>query len=74
MNEQPKQKPKPKAARMKVTMQTLLAGPHGVARRGTVLDLPETEAKELVERNFAREYDRERDAKAPVGLVTGKDK
>lgn len=53
---------------MKVTMTATMAGPSGVARPGTVLDVPEQRAKELVEGHFARPYDAERDRKAQTGL------
>lgn len=52
---------------MKVTLVTCAAGPQGVARPGTVLDLPQTAAEQLINGRFARPYNRERDRKAPSG-------
>jgi len=52
---------------MKVTMQKIAAGPQGVARRGTVLDVPEKEGNELIEKQIARQFDAKRDAKATRG-------
>jgi hypothetical protein len=54
---------------VKITMLTCAAGPDGVARRGTVLDVPQQEAEEMIKGLYARNYDKERDAKAPVGRV-----
>ena len=53
---------------VKVTMNTLLACPQGVARPGTVLDLPEAKAAELKAGNFARDYKPDKDAKNPHGM------
>lgn len=55
---------------VKVTMLTCAAGPHGVARPGTVLNLKDDEAKELLDGKFARPFDHEKDRKAPTGFVT----
>ena len=52
---------------MKITMQKIAAGPQGVARRGTVLDVPEKEGQELIEKQIARQFDAKRDAKAVRG-------
>jgi hypothetical protein len=52
---------------MKITMQKIAAGPTGIARRGTVLDVPEAEGKDWIERQIARPYDAKRDAKRPQG-------
>jgi hypothetical protein len=57
-----------KEAKMKVTMQTILAGPKGVARPGTVIDLPQAQAEELIAKRYARAYDKQLDAKAKLGL------
>lgn len=59
---------------MKVTMVSLAASPEGVARPGTVLDVPEQRAKELVERRHAVLFDKDRDAKKPQGWVKGSEK
>jgi hypothetical protein len=56
-------------ARMKVTLNGTWAGPDGTARAGTVLDLPQLRADELLKSHAARVFDKERDAKAPRGLV-----
>ncbi len=53
---------------MKVTMVTLAAGPQGIAKPGTVLDVNEAKAKELIEGNFARQYDPDRDRKNQQGF------
>jgi hypothetical protein len=52
---------------MKVTMCKIAAGPQGVARRGTVLDVPEKEGQDLIEKQIARQYDAKRDEKAVKG-------
>ena len=52
---------------MKVTMQKIAAGPGGVARVGTVLDVPEKEGQDLIEKQIARAFDAKRDAKATRG-------
>jgi hypothetical protein len=57
-----------KEAKMKVTMQTIMAGPKGVARPGTVIDVPQAQAEELIAGRFARAFDRQLDLKAKVGL------
>ena len=68
-------KPKPKTeGRMKITLTTCMAGPLGVARPGTVLDMPEPQAKQMLADRMGREFDKQRDAKAPQGLTKpGKD-
>lgn len=53
---------------MKITMTATMAGPAGNARPGTVLDMPEAKAKELMDGHFAREYDATRDDKNQRGL------
>lgn len=53
---------------MKITMITCAAGPGGVARPGTVIDLPNNQAEQLVKERYARPFDRSVDAKAPHGL------
>lgn len=53
---------------MKVTMVACMAGPNGVAKPGTVLDVPADKAKELLDGRYAREYDAERDRKNQQGL------
>lgn len=58
---------------MKVTMVTCMAGPDGVARQGTVLDVPETTAKEWIDGRFAVAYDKELHKRNPHGLVKAKD-
>ena len=58
---------------MKVTMQKIAAGPQGVARRGTVLDVPEAEGKELIDRQIARAFDAKRDAKNVRGWTKAQD-
>ena len=55
---------------MKIVLQTLSAGPCGVAQPGTVLDLPSEQAEQMITSRMARPYDRERDAKSPVGYRT----
>lgn len=58
---------------MKITMTSIAAGPQGVARRGTVLDVPEAEGKDLIDRQFARAFDSKRDAKNIRGFVKAQD-
>jgi hypothetical protein len=58
---------------MKVTMQTLASGPMGVARPGTVIDLPQAQAEAMIAGNYARPYDKERDRKAKVGYDVPKE-
>ncbi len=54
---------------MKITMLTTMCGPDGNADPGGVIEMPSAKAKELIDGKFAREYDRERDAKPRhVGL------
>ena len=53
---------------MKVTMVACMAGPAGVARQGTVLELPEQQAKELIEGRYARQFDAKRDSKNQRGF------
>ena len=52
---------------VKITLQTLAAGPQGVARPGTVLDLPQQQAEEMISQRSARPYDKDRDHKAKHG-------
>ena len=54
---------------VKVTMTATLAGPEGNARPGTVLELPEQDAKEMIANQKARQYDPARDKKNPQGLA-----
>jgi hypothetical protein len=54
---------------MKVTLTGIWAGPEGVARPGTVLDLPQAKADELLKVRAARIFDKDRDAKALRGLT-----
>jgi len=61
--------PKRRARNVKITLTTCLAGPQGVGRPGTVLNLPEDQAKELIQQRSAREFDSLRDRKAHIGLV-----
>lgn len=58
---------------MKVTMTKIAAGPCGVARCGTVLDVKEADGKELVDGQFARPFDAQRDAKAKRGWTKASD-
>ena len=52
-------------------MLKTMCGPDGNAFPGTVLDVDKKQADELLSGMFARNYDRERDAKArQKGLVT----
>lgn len=53
---------------MKITLQTIAAGPQGIARPGTVLDLPTEQAEQLISDRQARPYDKDRDAKAKQGF------
>ena len=57
---------------MKVTLQTLACRPMGVAKPGTVLDMPPEEAERLIANRCARVYDKERDAKAKHGYDVAK--
>lgn len=57
---------------MKVTLMTQLAGPHGTAKPGTVLDMPTEQAEQMLKVRAARVFDKERDGKAPVGLTKAK--
>lgn len=66
-------KPEKVSEVMKVTMTKIAAGPCGVARTGTVLDVKEGEGKELVEGQFARAFDAQRDAKAKRGWTKASD-
>lgn len=52
---------------MKVTMTKTAAGPQGVARVGTVLEVKEEEAKAMVAQLAARPFDPQADAKKPRG-------
>lgn len=54
---------------MKITLTTTMAGPDGVARAGTVLDLPQAQADDLITRRSARAFDKERDERAPRGIT-----
>lgn len=62
-------KSKAQEAKMKVTLIGTLAGPDGCARPGTVLDVPQAKAEELLKVRAARMFDKERDEKSPRGLV-----
>ena len=53
---------------MRVALTTIAAGPEGVAKPGTIMDLPESVAKQWIDSRFARPLDRESDKKAPVGF------
>lgn len=53
---------------MKVTLTSIAAGPQGVARPGTVLDVPQEQAERMITERYARPYDKERDAKARYGF------
>jgi len=53
---------------MRVALTTIAAGPDGIARQGTLVDLPESVAKEWIDRRFARPYDKDRDKKSQVGF------
>lgn len=68
------QKQRRRQQNMKVTLTTCWAGPMGVARPGTVLNVPEDKAQELVQSRQARQYDEKRDRKAPVGFMDTKPK
>ena len=59
---------------MKITMTATAAGPQGVARPNTVLDLPEAEAKQMVAQKWARPFDQSRDARAARGFQKKSDK
>lgn len=58
-----------KEADVKITLMTTMAGPDGIARAGTVLDVPQAKADELLKSRAARVYDKSRDERAPRGLV-----
>lgn len=58
-----------KEAPVKVTLVQTLAGPEGCAKPGTVLDVPQNKADELLKARAARPFDRDRDDKAPRGLT-----
>ena len=58
---------------MKITLQTISAGPMGVARAGTVLDVSPEQAEQLIKERCARPYDRERDEQAPHGYTQAKE-
>lgn len=64
---------RPMEANMKVTLNTIFAGPDGTARPGTVLDVSQAVADELLKTRCARPFDRERDANAPRGLTKPKE-
>jgi len=55
--------------KMKVTLLSCLAGPDGVARPNTVLNVPEALAKEWIDKRSARKFDAKRDEKFPVGMT-----
>jgi len=52
---------------MKITMQTMAAGPLGVAKPGSVIDVPQQEAEQMMAGKFARPFDKDRDRKAKLG-------
>lgn len=54
---------------MKVTLTTLACGPQGVAKPGTVLDVPQEQAERMIADRMARPHDKDRDAKAPHGFA-----
>lgn len=58
---------------MKITLRTIWAGPMGVARPGTVLDVPTEQAEQLFKQRSARPYDKEKDEKAPHGYQKAKE-
>lgn len=58
-----------KEAPVKVTLVQTLAGPDGCAKPGTVLDVSQQKADELLKARAARMFDRQRDEKAPRGLT-----
>ena len=58
-----------KEAPVKVTLVQTLAGPEGSAKPGTVLDVSQQKADELLKARAARLFDRSRDEKAPRGLT-----
>lgn len=62
------------ANEMKVTMTKTAAGPQGVARPGTVLEVKEDEGKQLLTDTAARPYDPQRDAQAKRGWRKAPDK
>lgn len=58
---------------VKVTMQTIMAGPDGVAKPGTVLDVPQQFGDQLLAGRYARPFDKDRDSKSPRGLAKPKE-
>lgn len=58
---------------MKVTTLTTRASAEGVAQKGTVLEMPEKQAREEIAEHFVREYDPKADAKKPRGLSKAKE-
>jgi hypothetical protein len=53
---------------VKVTLITTIACPDGVAKPGTVIDLPPQEAEGWKALGFVRDFDKDRDSRAPHGL------
>lgn len=49
---------------MKITMITTLCGPEGSAFPGTVLEMEEKKAAEMIREHYARPYDKEKDRDA----------
>ena len=74
MADQIKQIKRREALRMKVTTTKLMAGPNGVARVGTVLDLPADQAESMLKSRIVRPFDKERDKKAKVGFTKAPEK
>lgn len=60
-------------ADVKVTLTRIAAGPDGVARTGTVLDVKEDEGKALIANQSARPFDPQRDAKAKRGWTKARE-
>lgn len=54
---------------MKIVLTGTMCGPKGNGYRGTVLELPDEEAKQLIRDRSARPYDHAKDSRAPHGLV-----
>jgi hypothetical protein len=54
-------------------MLATMAGPQGVALRGRVVDLPDEQAKQVIATGSARPFNKEQDAKKPVGMTRAKD-
>ena len=54
---------------MKVVLTGVAACPQGVAKPGTVMEMREEDAKDLIARHHAREYNAERDRKSPHGYA-----